>query len=111
MATKQSTVDFIVEQMADAGRVSAKKMFGEYGLYLGDKLFALVCDDQLFIKPTPGGRALLGDHVAEASPYPSAKPCLLIPGDVWEESDRMAELAKVTAAELPPPKLKKTPRR
>jgi TfoX/Sxy family transcriptional regulator of competence genes len=29
MASKQSTVDFIVEQMAAAGTVTAKKMFGE----------------------------------------------------------------------------------
>lgn len=110
MASKQSTVDFITEQMAEAGKVSAKKMFGEYGLYLGEKLFALVCDDQLFMKPTPGGRAFLGDDAAEAAPYPSAKPCLLIPGDLWEDSDRLAELAKITAAELPAPKPKKKPR-
>src|SRR5690606_23587960 len=30
MASQQSMVDFITEQMADAGEISARKMFGEY---------------------------------------------------------------------------------
>jgi hypothetical protein len=68
MASRQSTVDFIIDQILEAGDVSARKMFGEYGLYCGGKMVALVCDDQLFVKPTVGGRSLL-KTVTEASPY------------------------------------------
>jgi len=110
MASRQGIVDFIVEQMADAGAVSAKKMFGEYGLYLSGKLFGLVCDDQLFIKPTPGGRSFLGKGIAEAAPYPGAKPCFLIAGEAWEERAWLSALARITAAEILPPK-KKSPGR
>ena len=99
MASQQRTVDFIVEQM---GPVSAKRMFGEYGIFLGERMIALVCDDRLFIKPTPGGRAHVGE-VAEAAPYPGAKPCLLIPDERWDDGDWLAELARITAAELPAP--------
>lgn len=60
MASQQSTVDFILEQIAAAGSVSAKKMFGEYGIYCDGKMVALVCDDQLFIKPTLAGKAFIG---------------------------------------------------
>ena len=105
MATRQSTVDFLLEQMADAGLVEAKKMFGEYGLYCDGKIVALVCDDQLFVKPTAGGKALAGD-CAEGSPYPGAKPCLLIPGDRWEDRAWLARLVRLTAAELPAGKKK-----
>jgi DNA transformation protein len=52
MASKQSTVEFILGQAANAGEVLAKKMFGEYGIYCDQKIIVLVCDDQLFIKPT-----------------------------------------------------------
>jgi len=107
MATEQKTVEFILEQMEAAGSVSAKKMFGEYGLYLDGKLFALVCDDQLFLKPTPAGRAYATD-LPEGSPYPGAKPCLLVPGDLWDESEWLAELARITAAALPASASKKT---
>ena len=107
MASKQGVVDFILEQIAAAGTVSAQRMFGEYGLYCEGKLFGLVCDDQLFIKPTRGGRVFLGKDVTEGQPYPGAKPCFVIPGDQWEDSDQLAELVRITTAELPAPKSKK----
>ncbi len=87
MASQQSTVDFIVEQMQSAGQVTGKKMFGEYGIFCSGKMVALVCDDQLFIKPTPGGRAYLGE-IEEAPPYPGANRVFdlggpLDDGDGW----------------------------
>lgn len=100
MGSKQSTVDFIVEQIAAAGTVSARKMFGEYGLYCDGKYVASVCDDQLFVKPTPGGRAWIGE-VEEAPPYPGAKPCFLISGEKWDDAEWLSGLIKVTARELP----------
>lgn len=60
MASMQTTVDFILKQVAAAGIVSAKKMFGEYGFFCDGKMVALVCDDQLFVKPTLAGEKLMG---------------------------------------------------
>jgi TfoX/Sxy family transcriptional regulator of competence genes len=105
MASRQSTVDFIVEQVADAGIVSAKKMFGEYGLFCDGRMVALICDDQLFVKTTQGGRAYIGE-VTEVSPYEGAKPCFLISGDQWEDSDWLSKLIQISTAELPLPKQK-----
>ncbi len=108
MATKPGTIAFILEQAGDAGQVSAKKMFGEYGLYCDGKLVALVCDDQLFVKPTEAGRAYLGS-VTEAPPYPSAKPCFLVSGEAWEDRDWLSGLIEVTAAASPAPAPRKRP--
>ncbi len=109
MASQQETVDFIVEQSAKAGAVSGRKMFGEYAIYCNGKMVALICDDRLFVKPTNAGRAFIGTPT-EASPYKGAKPCFLISGDQWDDADWLAELIKVSTAELPLPK-KKKPRR
>jgi TfoX/Sxy family transcriptional regulator of competence genes len=106
MTSKQDTVDFILEQIANAGVVSARKMFGEYAIYCNGKVVALVCDDQLFVKPTNNGKKFIGS-VSEASPYKGAKPCYLISGDLWEDADWLAELIKISAAELPLTKPKK----
>ncbi|KVN78135.1 competence protein TfoX [Burkholderia ubonensis] len=106
MASSQSTVDFIVEQMAAAGAVSARKMFGEYGIYCDGKMVALVCDDRLFVKPTPDGKAFLGE-CEEGPPYPGAKPCFVISGERWDEREWLARLIRITAAQLPPPKPRK----
>lgn len=107
MASQQSIVDFILEQAA--GPVSARKMFGEYGLYHDDRMVALVCDDRLFVKPTAAGRAHVGE-AAEGAPYPGAKPHLLIAAERWEDGAWLLDLFRLTAAALPAPP-EKRPRR
>jgi TfoX/Sxy family transcriptional regulator of competence genes len=109
MASKQSTVDFIVEQSSATEAVSAKKMFGEYGIYCGEKMVALVCDDELFVKPTPGGKAFVGE-CAEGSPYPGAKPCFIVSGEKWDDREWLSQLIAMTASQLPVPK-KKAPKK
>lgn len=105
MASDPNFVDFIVEQIDNAGAISAKKMFGEYALYSGEKLFALICDNKLFIKPTQAGRTFIGE-VVEAPPYPGAKPSFLIE-DKIEDRTWLSELVKLSVEELPLPKPKK----
>ena len=55
MLTKQSTIDYILDQLVDLEGVSAWKMFGEYALYCDGRVVALVCDDTLFVKITDEG--------------------------------------------------------
>ena len=109
MTSSQKNVEFLIEQMASAGKVSAKKMFGEYGIYCGDKMVALFCDDHLYVKPTDQGKAFAG-NLAEVAPYHGAKPCLLIDGERWDDHEWLAQLVRITAANLPAPK-KKAPKR
>ncbi len=81
-------------------------MFGEYALYLDGKVVALACDNQVFLKPTAAGRALLHE-VIEHPPYPSAKPHYLL-ADALEDTDTLQRLLRATANALPMPKPKKT---
>lgn len=106
VSSQQKTVDYILEQSADAGTMTVKKMFGEYGLYCDGKIVALICDDQLFIKPTESGSAYIGE-VTEGLPFPKANPYFLIDGGYWDDADWLAGLVRATAAELPLPKPKK----
>lgn len=101
-------MDFVCEQIRDAGEVTAKKMFGEYGIYCDGKIVGLVCDNQFFVKPTASGRSHLGS-VTEAPPYKSAKPYFLI-GDELDDRIFMAQLIRQTSQELPAPKPKQTKR-
>ena len=77
MASDKSFVEFIVDQIEDAGLITYKKMFGEYAIYCDDKVVALICDNRLFVKPTEGGRAFIG-NVVEAPAYPGAKLSFII---------------------------------
>lgn len=102
MASHQGTVDFLLEQMAGAGVVTARKMFGEYGIYCAGRMVALVCDDRLFVKPTAAGRSFAG-LTEEAPPYPGAKPHLLIGDARLDDADWLGQLIRITAADLPEP--------
>ena len=106
MSSQQKTIDYLLEQCAGAGTITAKRMFGEWGLYCDGKVFAFVANDQLFLKPTEAGRAYLGE-VTEAPAYPGSKMYLLIDGDRWDDADWMSGLVKASADELPAPKPKK----
>ena len=81
-------------------------MFGEYALYCAGRVVALICDDMLFVKPTEGGRKFIGTP-HEAPPYKGAKPFYLITADLWEDSDWLSKLIRISADELPLPKPKK----
>ena len=102
MASDRHFVDYVCDQIGAAGKVSFRKMFGEYAIYCDGKVVALVCDNQCFVKPTAAGRALLG-AVTEAPPYPGAKPHYLLAGQL-DDAALMARLVRLTAAELPAPK-------
>ncbi len=105
MASDLEYVEFVVDQIENAGAITFRKMFGEYAIYCGGKIVALVCDNQLFIKPTEAGRSFIGD-VVEAPPYPGAKPSFLIE-ERMEDKEWFSELVRLTEHELPPPKPKK----
>jgi len=105
MASDLDFVEFVADQVADAGKIGYRMMFGEYVLYCEAKVVALICDNQLFVKPTNAGRSFIGD-VVEAPPYPGAKPCFLIE-DQLEDREWMGKLIRFTEKELPKPKPKK----
>lgn len=104
MGTRAETIAHLLDALAPLP-LTSRKMFGEYALYLDGKVVALVCDDQLFLKPTPGAQAALPDCPTGA-PYPGAKLHLLVT-DALDDPDRVVAALKAIATESPAPKPKK----
>ncbi len=104
MATDQRFVDHVYEQARGVAGLSWKKMFGEYAFFVDGKMIAVLCDNQLFVKPTPAGRALVAT-VDEAPPFPGAKPYLRV-GDEIDDPVALQRLLQATATALPMPKPK-----
>lgn len=102
MASDQSFVEYVADQIDTDCGVTWKKMFGEYGLFSAGKMFGVICDNRLFIKPTAEGRAYIG-AVVEAPPYPGAKPSYLVE-DRMDDGPWLSELVRITTAALPAPK-------
>ena len=104
MASSSDFVQYIADQCAGAGEIVAKKMFGDYGIYCDGKIFGLICDDRLYIKPTEAGSALL-KTIDQQPPYEGAKLYFYI-ADV-DDRDYLSSLVRETCKALPEPKSKK----
>lgn len=105
MASSNDLVQYIVDQCSDAGEITARKMFGDYGIYCNGKIFGLICDDCLYVKPTDSGRALLRSVVMR-QPYEGAKDYFLV--EDIDNREYLSILVRETCKELPMPKPKKS---
>ena len=95
MTTSQSTIDFLLDQLSGCGPITARKMFGEYCLYFAGKPIGLVCDNQLFLKPTAVVRALMHQPI-DGIPYPKARPHLLVSADLWDDRQSLSQYVLAT---------------
>jgi TfoX/Sxy family transcriptional regulator of competence genes len=105
MPQKNSYIEFISDQIRDAGNTSCRAMFGGHAVYCDAKVVALICNNQFYIKPTENGRKFIG-IVFESPPYKGAKPYFLIEEKI-ENREWISRLIRITADELPNPTPKK----
>lgn len=97
MASHPDFVQYVAEQLQDAGTIRSRKMFGEYGLYCDNVFFAVICDDQFFVKITPQGEAAF-PNLPKAPPYEGANNYIWVE-DV-EKRDTMTALTRLTCLAL-----------
>lgn len=103
VSTRPETLAFLLDQLGELPGLRTRRMFGEYCVYVLDKPVAFVCDDQLYVKPTPAGQALLPEPVWGRF-YDKVKPHLLLTPDRWEDHALLRDLLLATAHALPTPK-------
>ena len=100
MACTEDYINFVCSQIEGVGVVRAKKMFGEYGVYVDEKMVMMVCDDIVYVRQLPEIAELMRD--AECGfPYPGAKEHYIL--DVDHKSHAQ-KVVKVLAEVLPFPK-------
>ena len=107
MSTRAQTIEDLTDALHSLPGLSTCKMFGEYALYLNARVVALICDDLLYIKPTPGALAVVTNPTM-APPYPGAKDHICLEAAL-DDPDLTIAALRAVAADLPEPK-PKTPK-
>lgn len=107
MATERSFVDYVTEVAGLGSRLTHKKLFGEYALYLDGKVVAFACDNSLFIKPSRAVETL-APGLPKGPPYPEAKD-YPIADELLDDPEALRRLIEETAALMPLPKPRKKP--
>lgn len=106
MASDTDFIDYVIEQIGLGARLTRKRMFGEYALYLDDKVFAFVCDNSVLLKPT-AAVARMAPDLPQRPPYPGAK-AYPVADELLDDGDRLRAIIVRSAALLPEPKVRKT---
>jgi TfoX/Sxy family transcriptional regulator of competence genes len=96
----ESFRQFVLDQLSQvAPRIRGKKMFGGLGIYSGDRFFALVAGDTLYLKVDDRSRAEfeeLGSHPFK--PFDD-KPMTMsyydVPLEVLERAERLKPFAEM----------------
>lgn len=105
MANDPEFIQYVCDQVDDACELTYRHMFGGTTLYSKGKVVALICDNQLFIKPTGAGRRYIG-NVTEAPAYEGSKNFFLVQDEI-DDAEWLTQLVSLTEQALPKPKARK----
>ena len=99
MAVESDFVATVLDLLSRWGGVSARRMFGGYGIYRQGLMFALVADDVLYMKVDDGNRpayqaAGMGPFTYDGKSRIVSLPYWEAPSELFDDPDAMIEWAK-----------------
>ena len=90
MAVPDEFRDFVIENLEMLGDVEAPAMFGGYGIFESESMFALVAGSALFFKVDDSN--LAGYEQASSARY-GKMPYFKVPNDIMEDASALREWA------------------
>ena len=93
-------VEFVCDALAPLGEVRARKMMGDYVIYLNDKCVITACDNMAFVKKLP----CIADLMADAEcgcPYEGAKEAYILD---FQNRQKVLRVIEMLWEDLPFPK-------
>ncbi len=103
MACTVEFIEFVCTQLAEAGEVHSRKMFGDYMIYINEKPVVLACDNIAYVKIHPAIADLMTD-AEKGFPYEGAKEHYIL--DI-EHKREAVKVVRVLEQALPYSKAKK----
>ena len=111
MTVSADFLAYVLDQLAQLGEVSSRRMFGGAGLYCGEFFFGLIAEDTLYLRVDDENRADYSARGAAAfRPYPDRPEVSMsyfeAPAEVLEDARTLTEWARgsVAVAQRAPPR-------
>jgi DNA transformation protein len=95
MAVPEEFRDSAIENLAPVGDVNARAMFGGYGIFESETMFALVAGSALFFKVDDSN---LADYEQAASARYGKMPYFRVPDQVMKDGSALREWARAAIA-------------
>ena len=93
MASSKDYLEYVLEQLSEAGDVTSRAMMSEYILYFRGKVIGRIYDNRFLVKPVQAARHMMPDAPEELENI--------------EDREFLKELFEAMYDELPAPKPKK----
>ena len=94
MAVTDDFRDYVLEQLAAAGKVVPRRMFGGVGLYLDGLFFALISDDTLYFRTDEASQPRFEKAGSRSfRPFPDRPNYVMayweVPAEVLEDAEQL----------------------
>lgn len=110
--------DHVCDLLSPLGPVSARAMFGGFGIYLDGLMFALIADEELYLKADavsrPAFEAMGQEPFKPFANKPTLMPYWTVPPEVMDEPAALCQWARAAfdaALRTRKPKTAKVPKR
>lgn len=99
MSRYSEFAEFVIEQMAPIGRPQLRAMFGGYGVYKDDRIFAIIVGNKLYFKADSSTRRAFDAKGLRPFTYVSRGKSVVMeyleaPPEVFEEPEAMRNWAQ-----------------
>ena len=101
MSTSPETIEALGRALALVPDVTFLPMMGEYSICSRNRMFAVVCNNELFIKTSPETLCLF--HDTETRPFPGSTTMLKANAEWLNDPEKLGEVLLYTLASHPPP--------
>lgn len=103
MACTTEFIDFLCDLLSPLGEVRARKMMGEYIIYVNDKCVITACNNTAFVKKLPCIAELMADAETGCA-YEGAKEGYILD---FQDRQKVLKVISILWEVLPFPKSKK----
>jgi len=96
MKASPEYLDFIMDKLSPIGGIRSRAMFGGYGIFFEDSMFALIAEDTLYFKVNESNRAMY--EKAQSKPFPHGISYWEVPAEVIEDDSKLLDWANLSIA-------------